>query len=507
MRDVCVIGSGAAGAVAAAVLAEAGWDVLVLEQGEHVPPGTHLHDLIPGYETARARDLDGGWTEEGYPWTACCVGGGTRFYAGVSLRLRRVDFDATAHCAAEALPPAWPFGYDDLRPHYDWVERRLGVTSDGGLDPTRPSPPLDLLPPHRPSARGAALVAAGRALGRTPFPMPLAVASAPFAGAPACADLTTCTDFACPSGAKGDVHHRLLAPLADRIEVRTGCKAVRLVEDRPGRVAAVECLDVATGARELVRARHFVVAANAIQSAALLLRSRSAHSPDGLGNGRGVVGRGLCMKVGQNLTAHLDHDLDEIPAPKGGRYVTVAFTDNYLDQHCPSGLGGLVLETGPLDPADIADRRVLRLECLVADQPVAENRVTLDWSTVDAYGLPRLVLDYRPHPLDLKRLDYLRDRATEVLTRAGAARVDPEPMDFSLGSGHLHGTCRMGTDPATSVCDPQGRVHGVVNVRVADGALMPYPGAVNPALTIQALAHRVATLLLHEETAAGTIPE
>ncbi|SDD38332.1 GMC oxidoreductase [Actinokineospora iranica] len=495
--DVCVIGSGAAGGVVASELVGAGWDVLVVEQGEHVPGGAYLVDLIPGYETARARTMTGEWTEEGYPWTACCVGGGTRFYAGVSLRMRRVDFDAAGHVAPDALPPAWPFGYDELRAHYDWAERALGITSDGGLDPQRPSPPLDLLPAHRPSARGAALVAAGRSLGMRPFPVPLAVASAAFGDAPACADLTACTDYACPSGAKGDVHQRLLGPLAGapNLTLRTGLKAVRLVQDRPGHVGGLDCLDLATGTRETVRAGMFVVAANAIQSAALLLRSRSEFAPDGLGNDHGMVGRGLCMKAGQHVRATLAEDLPEPLVAAGGRYATVALTDHYLDPDCPSGLGGLILETGPLDE-DRGNPRVLRVECLVGDQPMASNRVALDWSALDANGLPRLVIDYRPHPLDLERLAYLRKRAAELMTAAGATRVVTEPMDFPLGSAHLHGTCRMGTDPRASVCDPDGRVHATDNVRVADGALMPYPGGVNPTLTIQALAHRLATSLV-----------
>jgi len=478
--------------VVASVLVDAGWDVLVVEQGQHVPAGTYLNDLIPGFETARARTIDGRWTEQGYPWTACCVGGGTRFYAGVSLRLRRIDFDASAHVVPEALPPAWPFGYDELHPHYDWVERRLGVTSDGGLDPYRPAPALDVLPPHLPSARGAVLSAAARSRGLSPFPMPLAVASRQFGAAPACTDLTTCTDYACPTGAKGDVYQRLLAPLrsAPNLTLRTGLKALQLVERRTGQVGGLRCLELATGRVETVRAGLFVVAANAIQSSALLLRSRSGSSPAGLGNGNDMVGRGLCMKVAQNLTGRLRPGLlagADLPA-NGGRYVTMALSDHYLDADCPTGLGGIILETGPLAVADRADPLLLRLECLLADQPMAGNRVLVDGSV--------LTIDYRPHPVDLRRLAFMRERATTLLAAAGADDVAAEPLDFTLGSGHLHGTCRMGTDRRTSVCDPTGRVHTADNVFVADGALMPYPGGVNPALTIQALAHRVATHLV-----------
>lgn len=488
--DACVVGSGAGGAVVAAELVAAGWDVLMVEQGEHVPDGSYLHDLIPGYETARARELDGSWTDTGYPWSACCVGGGTRFYGGIALRLRAVDFDASAHVVPGALPPAWPYGYDELRPHYEWVERRLGVSSDGGLDPTRPSDGLEVLPAHDPSTRGALLAAAARSAGLRPFPMPLAVASRPFAGAPVCADLTTCTDYSCPTGAKGDVYRRLLVPLAGapHFTLRDRLKALRLVEDRPGHVSGMVCRDLRTGAEETVTAGLYVVAANAIQSAALLLRSRSGHSPEGLGNRHDMVGRGLCMKVGQYVTARLDRPMSGPVPAQGGRYATVGVSDFYTDPESPTGLGGLIVETGLLEPELRGDPRAIRLECLLADQPMPDNRVCDDGG--------RVVMDYRAHPVDLERLALLRRRATELLYSAGAREVIAEPMDFTLGSAHLHGTCRMGTDPRTSVCTPDGRLRDTDNVVVADGSLLPYPGAVNPSLTIQAVAHRVVTGLV-----------
>jgi choline dehydrogenase-like flavoprotein len=197
-----------------------------------------------------------------------------------------------------------------------------------------------------------------------------------------------------------------------------------------------------------------------------------------------MVGRGLCMKVGQNLTGQLSCHLAE-PVPRaGGRWTTVALSDYYVDAGCPTGLGGMILETGPLDPSDRADPSLVRVECLLADQPLARNRVLADAG--------RLTMDYRPHPIDLRRLDFLRERACGLLTDVGARTITVDPLDFTLGSSHFHGTCRMGTDPRTSVCDSTGRLHEVDNVFVADGALMPYPGAVNPTLTIQALAHRVA---------------
>lgn len=491
--DACVVGSGASGAIVAARLARAGWDVVLIEQGRHTAPGTSLRDLIPGFETARARTPDGEWVEHGYPWTACTVGGGTRFYAGISLRMRPVDFDAGDHVVPEALPPAWPFQYEQLRADYQEVERWVGVSASPG-DPSLPDTGRGALPPQPPSPAGRLLSEAARRRGLHPFPVPLAINSVPFAGEPACRDLTACTDHVCPIGAKGDVFRRILAPAlaGGNLTLRSGWKAVRLRESAPGQVAAVDCLRPSSHDHATIRAARFVVAANAVQTAALLLRSRGRHSPRGFGNHRDLVGRGLCFKVGQNVRGTL-------PYPNGerrstGRYSTVAITDYYLLDECPTGLGGLLLETNDPDQPDRS--RTLRLECLLADQPLWTNQVRLDWSARDRLGLPRVVMDYRPHPVDLRRLDLLRRRAAGLLRAAGAGQIRAEPLDFTLGSAHLHGTCRMGSDPRSAVCGPDGRVLTADNVYVADGSLMPYPGAVNPTLTIQAMANRVARAII-----------
>lgn len=134
---------------------------------------------------------------------------------------------------------------------------------------------------------------------------------------------------------------------------------------------------------------------------------------------------------------------------------------------------------------------MLRLECLAADQPRWRNQVRLGNGS-DRLGLPHIILDYRIHQVDLRRLDHLRQQAEQLLVTAGVARPRTEPIDFTLGRAHLHGTCRFGTNPRDSVCAPNGRVHDRNNLYVADGSLMPYPGGVNPTFTIQANALRIA---------------
>jgi choline dehydrogenase-like flavoprotein len=296
-----------------------------------------------------------------------------------------------------------------------------------------------------------------------------------------------------------------LGPLLKDNAVRlfAGLRAVRLVSSRRGHVAAVHCIRVDTGNQFEIHARHFVLAANAIQSAALLLRSVDHLHPEGIGNHNDLVGRGLCMKQSEYVTAYRRGPAPALPPPRQGAgpgpYSTVAITDYYVSDDAPGGLGGLITEAKnealfPLRD----DEQILRLECLVPDEPRLANRVTLGRG-LDAQGLPDIVLEYAASPRDLARLEWLCERAEDVLRAAGGTLLRRQPSLCAMGSTHLHGTCRSGEDARTSVTNASGRLHSVENVSVADGGLLPFPGGVNPTLTIQAVALRTAMRLLREE--------
>lgn len=261
-----------------------------------------------------------------------------------------------------------------------------------------------------------------------------------------------------------------------------------------------------TGERYEFRARHFVLCANAVQSAALLLRSSTPRHPHGLGNSRDLVGRGLCFKLSEYLVGY-DHA--EITGPPQSQVMglgpvsTCCVTDLYQDSSAPGGLGGLLYEVRPERPYRMrSNEQLLRIEALVPDEPQPANRVRLGSGT-DAHGVVDVVMDYQAHPRDLARLEYMIGRGETLLRAAGCDVVVREPSGWDLGSGHLHGTCRMGTDPGSSVTDPDGRLHDADNVFVADGGLLPFPGGVNPTLTIQAAALRVAHRLLTDRFAAA----
>lgn len=494
--DVCIIGSGAGGSVASKIFAEKGWRVAIVEQGKKVAPGTNIEDVMQHAEKAIARDEHGQWGLNGYPWSASAVGGGTIFYAGVSFRYRDVDFDARNYVASDALDPKWPISYSDLDPYYNKIESWLDVSGDLKADPMMSSSSTGCLQPaHQYSQQGMVIAEASKRLGKNPFPTPLAVNNNSSNGYPACENLTSCTDYACPIGAKADSFSRILRPmLNENVVLMEQTKALRFIQNNMFRISELECLDMEKGEIFRIKAKQFILAANAIQSSALVLRSVNNWWPDGVGNKSGLVGAGLSFKVSEYVSGWVeDHPFDKLHEPLKGLYSTVSVIDHYLDSKCPSGLGGLIYEANPwTDYGNPGKGLYVQLESILADQPQQSNRVRLSEQKEETTGVPRIIIDYTTHDLDKARLSYMNNQTKNILREMGAKQIQCNPSYYYMGSAHLHGTCRAGLDENTSVVDKYGKFHTLDNLYVVDGSFMPFAGGVNPTLTIQANALRIA---------------
>lgn len=480
--DYCVIGGGASGLVAATELALAGYSVLVLEEGERVAPGSDLRTAESGWQMALA---PGDPSRTANPWTARGLGGGTMFFAGIAFRYRELDFAVDPFLAADALPASWPLDYQVLRGYYDEIEHRLGVARSADGDPWQPPSASTALPPHDYDRRGRLIAEAGQRMGLSPFATPLAINSLPASGRPACVGCSGCTERSCPTGAKGDAVQTILNPTRVPMTIRTGARAVRLLGGRVHRVDAVEWIDTASAQRNTTRAEAFLLAANAVQTARLLLASTTRWAPNGIGNSSGLLGAGLSLKFSCYLSGRV-RDANENPS--GGPHSTVAFTDYYLHSDVPGLLGGTIYQANPVISADA---NTLRLHVLAGDHPMERNRVRLA-KVCDEFGVPGVMLDYRTHPRDAARMRFLAERAADILRAAGADRIRFEPTEFHRGSRHLHGTCRAGKDPGESVTNRDGRLHDIDNVHIVDASTFPFAGGVNPVLTIQANALRIA---------------
>ena len=532
--DVIIVGAGAGGGVAAGLLAEGGKRVLLLERGrqmtfEEVGRDHLRNQRLSQYGVNVGPALDGnprvvvnaqGEREEvgplgpGYQNNAACVGSGTRVYGAQAWRFLPDDFRMASRYGVPAGSSLadWPLTYEDLTPYYERAEWEMGVAGDeesAGRNRPRhrpyPLPPLPL------NAQGRALRAGAVSLGWDTQTVPLLINSVPRNGRAACVHCQHCVGFACPTDAKTGTHNTLIprALATGRCTLETEAMAERITTDAAGAVTGVIYWN-ALGERVTASSEVVVAAAGAIETARLLLNSRSSVHPQGLGNAFDLVGRNLQGHFYAGAVGWMAEPVWDGIGP-GATTATLRFN------HGNEGLvgGGMLADDFIEQPINFVKRlvpgvprwglahkqwvrrhytRLLRVFGPVHEIPNPEARVTIDPDVADRWGIPVPRLSGTVHPETLRVHAYMNRRAEEWLLASGASDIPRSGMAaLSLSAGqHQAGTCRMGDDPQTSVTDRWGRVHGHANLCVADGSLHVTNGGLNPVLTILALSYRVA---------------
>jgi choline dehydrogenase-like flavoprotein len=446
--------------------------------------------------------------------------------AAMLYRLHAEDFEAASRFGAPAGSTLidWPIPYDYLRPYYDRVQELLGLSGATGANPF--DPPADPYPqaPLVAHSSAAAVDAAARALGLHPFPTPRGILTAPRDGRSACVACGYCGAYACPVGAKASTVDTFLAKAeaTGRCRVVPGVAVIEIVEDRAGRARSVVVAD-RSGGRHAIEAEWIVLAASAVETPRLLLLSRSARSPQGLGNGSAQVGKNLVLSLEAAGRARFPFPSRLFPPEEDARlFLNRTVQDRYLDTGAPGPypkVGTLVFERVHFNPIQRA-RRVARVGDVKVGSPLAARleealrherqiayesfvemlprpgaHVRLDEQVTDASGHPSARIAVDDFPGERERTLRMASLAKEVL-----GRLEPEGIteDTALSRTYFlqAGTCRMGKDPGSSVCDPRGRVHGVERLVVCDGSALPSMGGVPPTLTIMANALRIAELIL-----------
>jgi choline dehydrogenase-like flavoprotein len=479
--EVVVIGSGMGGGTTAHALAQRGVDVLVLERGERLPREAENWSPRAVFAERRYKPSERWLDRHGRsfaPGVHYVVGGNTKVYGASLPRFRERDFEAVEH--EDGSSPAWPFGYAELEPYYGEAERMYAVHGTTGEDPTEPwrssAYPYPALE-HEPYI--AELAERLRAQGVSPSSNAMGVDRRKGG---LCVRCGTCDGFPCKLGAKSDAETRGIDPALETGNARlaTGVRVQRIVrsgrrvdhlvaEDREGEVKV-------TGAK-------FVLAAGAVNSAALLLRSD-------LANGSGQVGRNFMMHNNAHIVALDLNRPNDVTFQK-----TLSVTDWYLDGGDGYPLGalqligkvqGVMMRTAAprATPATVLNRIARRsVEWLVMaeDLPDPENRVTVDRDgTITTARVARGVRTHRR----------LLARAKRLLRSAGYDAVLTQHFDISMNS-HQCGTVVAGVDPLRSVLDPWCKTHELENLWVIDAGFFPSSAAMNPALTIAAQALRV----------------
>ena len=542
--------------MAAYVLTQAGADVVMLEAGRDWDNARDGAMLKWPYQSPRRGastkerpfgEFDaciGGWEIEGEPytrapgtkfdwWRARMLGGRTNHWGRISLRFGPDDFRGKSK---DGLGDDWPISYDDVRPWYDAVDRLVGIfgTNEG----LRNHPDGIFQPPPKPRCYELLIKQSADRLGITCIPSRLSIITRPTNGRPPCHYCGQCSR-GCAVNANFSSPGVLIAPAkrTGKLTVLTGAMAREVTTDRAGLATGVSYIDKAAGRDEHVRARVVVLAASALETARILLNSRSPQFPQGLANGSGTLGKYITDTTGTDvwgcvpkLADHVPHNEDGV----GGMHIYMPWwlDNSKLDfprgyhvepwggLHVPAYgfMGGIERYPGGGGYGAQLKRDYRRWygtlvgfsgrgEQIPSDDCYAE----LDPGVVDRWGIPVLRFHWKWSDHEHLQVKHMQETFRALITDMGG-EVFPEMPSAESGYGiaaggriiHELGGARMGADPRTSVVDASCRAHEVKNLFVADGGVFVSQADKNPTWTILALAMRTASHIA-DEMKRGTL--
>lgn len=520
--DVVIVGTGAGGGIIAHKLAKAGLNVVSLEQGgtlpddyftRTAPPGAKLdfgigpstvwpadpHDSLfvhplfaDGVHGATTRPADGF-----RHFQILKLNGLQNLWNGVSVRFCEADF------------AGWPFGYETLADDYSAVEKLITVCGtkegiaelpDGEFIPPKPLRPADKI-----------IVSAVNALNE-PFshaiPNRKAIITTPGL-ANSCVSTGICTS-GCPVGAVYKFSARLLPEIAGlpNYELRTNAKVTRVLRDEGAeRVSGVEYIDTETGERRTLSARFVVLAAGAIETPRILFNSADEADPAGLANRHDRVGQGLQDNPKAVLSTSLlrlwgkkrDYDIgygdllilmSRGKLPDGSSFPFIGHAIHGLPDvpHYLSGFSGFPPQV-KTRLARIMFHSYVTLGLFCAGEARPENRVR-PGTTTDSDGVPQVTVDFTIPEAARLQMQSMLKWGRKILRRATATKIY-ESTDNNGTGIHYAGTTAISDDPAAGVVDRDLRCHGLDNLYVCDGGVIPNLPDKHLTLSIMALSYRL----------------
>ena len=553
--DVCVVGSGAGGGMAAHALTKAGARVALLEAGQMWDPVKDGAMLKWPYDSPRRGastrerpfgEFDGcigGWQIDGEPyttapgtkfdwWRARMLGGRTNHWGRISLRFGPYDFNRKSR---DGLGDDWPITYDDVKPWYDETDKLIGIFGSAENLPNEPDGIFH--PPPTPRCYELLATKAARKLGITVIPSRLSIITKPHNGRAPCHYCGQC-NRGCMTASNFSSTNVLIPPAqkTGRLTLITDAMAREVTVGKDGLANGVSYIDKKTGTDKHISARIVVLAASACETARLLLNSKSSQFPNGLANSSGTVGKYLTDTTGTDVSGFIPKMADMPPHNEdgvGGMHIYMPWWLDNTKLDFPRGYhietyGGRGVPSagfmsgihrypggGGYGASLKADYRRYygasigfsgRGEMIPNDDCYCE----IDPAVVDQYGIPVLRFHWKWTDHEYNQVKHMQETFRAIIAEMGGQVDSPMPtkdQGYGIANGgsiiHELGGARMGKDPTTSVVNANCQAHDVKNLFIADGAPFVSQADKNPTWTILALSMRTSDYIAQQRKAGA----